>query len=366
MSYVVSAKPLTDKSRLQDEWLDLQSRSSHSFFISWAWIGVWIDSFETGCDVFRVYYQDQLVALAIIARSTSKHLKVLSAISLHLNEVGDPRYDQIWTEYNEILAADQHREGATLALMTELVEHYPDWDELVIGAVTKDVAERMTALSGLDRIDLWHSPFYGVDLKSLRDTKQDYLSSLSSNTRYQIRRSIKLYAQQGSLEIVRATSPQQALEFFNMAGPLHQQKWGRAPGQSGFANPIFVDFHTKLIEANWSAENIDVLKVMCGEKVLAYVYNFIYAGTVLFYLGAVIDEQDAKLKPGLVAHALCIEQYMNRGFDYYDFMGGDNRYKSSMGQVAGTLYRIALQKKRVLFAVEKKLRSIKSNMDFRV
>ena len=38
---------------------------------------------------------------------------------------------------------------------------------------------------------------------------------------------------------------------------------------------------------------------------------------------------DGRLKPGLVTHALAIEQATRAGFAVYDFMAGENRLKAS-------------------------------------
>ena len=43
-AYALSLTPLPERSRLQADWLTLEARSRASFFTSWAWIGVWLDT----------------------------------------------------------------------------------------------------------------------------------------------------------------------------------------------------------------------------------------------------------------------------------------------------------------------------------
>ena len=70
-----------------------------------------------------------------------------------------------------------------------------------------------------------------------------YLDTLSSNTRYQIRRSRRIYEERGQVELKRAQSVGEALEFFDQIGPLHIHRWGGELGESGFVNPEFLLFH---------------------------------------------------------------------------------------------------------------------------
>mgnify|MGYP000226269683 CR=1 FL=1 len=88
-----------------------------------------------------------------------------------------------------------------------------------------------------------------------------------------------------------------------------------------------------------------------------------YRGTVYFYLSGLCSEENPKLKPGLSGHSLCIQEYVDKGFKYYDFMGGDDRYKASLGKKQGELYQISLQQDRLKFKIENVLRKIKQSLN---
>ena len=60
------------------------------------------------------------------------------------------------------------------------------------------------------------------------------------------------------------------------------------------------------------------------------VYAFADAGTVLFYQGGFAVLDDNKLRPGLVTHARCLQVCSDRGWDRYDFLAGDARYKREL------------------------------------
>ena len=91
---------------------------------------------------------------------------------------------------------------------------------------------------------------------------------------------------------------------------------------------------------------------MAGDKEIASFYNLTYNQVVYFYLGGMEIEPDNRLKPGLLGHSLCIEDYRHHGFRYYDFMGGDERYKSTLGRLHRHLVQISLQRARFKLKLE--------------
>lgn len=358
--YTVTLHTLEDVTNLEKEWLSLEARCNGSFFLSWAWIGTWLNTFEPECYVLKVEYDGNVVSLALLTKSKFTALCRFSSTRLHIHQKGNALCDQVWTEYNGFLVESAHETKSILAAMTFLFEHFSDWDELVVGAVTKKSAALLQSASGLERQDLWHSSSYWVDLKKLRASQKDYLDSLSRNTRYQIRRSLKLYQQDDHFRLIHAEDMGTALEYLNEVAPLHLERWGEGISQSGFANEKFVAFHENLIKAAWPNQQIDFIKVVCGERVVGFFYNFIYRGTVYFYLSGLAKEDNPKLKPGLCGHALSVQYYLDSGLDYYDFMGGDDRYKVSLAEPHEELFQIALKKPLFKFKVEAWLRKIKN------
>jgi CelD/BcsL family acetyltransferase involved in cellulose biosynthesis len=169
-----------------------------------------------------------------------------------------------------------------------------------------------------------------------------------------------MYQMNGDLIIETASSKSEAITFFNEIGPLHIERWGSGYGESGFANPYFKTFHHNLIDKCWDNGAVELLKIRVGKRVIARFYNFIYRNKVYFYLSGLVTEIDSKLKPGLTGHSLCIQKYIDDGYDYYDFMGGDERYKSNLSDKYQHLVKISLQKRKFKFILEKMGRNIKS------
>lgn len=344
---------------LESEWLDLEARANNYFFLSWTWVQAWLETYKPSIDILKVSYQDQVVGMVLIAKGEEVRFGVLNSNAIYFQQTGVPVEDQIWIEYNSILVDANHHAPAIRAACHYLVQQYKGWDELILGAVTELEANFIEKACGLSRHDLWEAPTYGVDLAAIRESGQDYLSTLSRNTRYQIRKSIKKYSESGAIKLASADSVKAALACFEEIAPLHIARWGAEPDQSGYANVRFVDFHKKLIEIAWPKGQVDVVKITVGDKPIGYFYNFIYRGRVYFYLSGLIVEPDNALKPGMIGHALCIQQYMQNGYNFYDFMGGGERYKASMAKEQEKLFKLSLQKKMLKFEIEKLGRRLK-------
>lgn len=348
----VSHEPVREIHTLAAEWQDLESRSQPTVFLSWQWIGEWLAVYQPNATLLRVSEDGRLVGLGILVETTERRHGVLQSRCLRLHQTGDRFLDQIWIEYNGFLAEHGYQRAVSEACLSYLCNEWTDWDEFIIGAIEQQEVDHYAAVTGLHPHIRWEAPCYGVDLNALRRSGSRYLDQLSRNTRHQIRRATRLYEDRGDVRLVRPDSVEQALAMFDEIGPWHLRRWGSGPDESGYANPDFVRFHRTLIQHQWANGGVDVIAVKAGDQVIASFYNLLHEKTVYFYLGGMHVETDNRLKPGLVGHALCIEDYRHHGFQYYDFMGGEERYKSNLGQLHCQLVQVALQRDRFKLRLE--------------
>lgn len=341
-----------ESARLRDEWLDLEGRATPTVFLSWQWLGHWLHVYQPRAWVLKVREGERIVGLGLLVATEERRHGVMKSRCLRLHQTGHKLLDQIWIEYNGFLAEHGREDAVANACLKYLCESMPDWDEFVIGAIDSDEADRFARTTGLHKHLRWAAPCFGVDLSELRRSGIRYLDTLSRNTRYQINRSHRLYEKRGTVSLVRPDSVDEALEMFDRIGPRHLERWGGGPDQSGFANPDFVRFHRELIRFQWPDGGVDLVSLMVGEEEVASFYNLIYDQVVYFYLGGMLEETDNRLKPGLLGHGLCIEDYRHHGFHYYDFMGGNERYKSNLGQSHRHLVQVSLQRPRFKLKLE--------------
>ncbi|MFN3450157.1 MAG: GNAT family N-acetyltransferase, partial [Roseococcus sp.] len=174
------------------------------------------------------------------------------------------------------------------------------------------------------------SPAPFVALEVVREAG-DPLAHLSANTRQQVRRSLRRFAEAGPVELAAAGSAAEAAAWLEALIGLHQRSW-QARGRPGaFADPFMRRFHAALVARAMAQGELDLLRLTAGDRVLGYLYNLRRDGHVCAYQsGFAAEAADAQRKPGLVAHLLAIGQAAARGDAVYDFLAGEARYKSSL------------------------------------
>ena len=174
------------------------------------------------------------------------------------------------------------------------------------------------------------SPY--VDLSTVRRLGCDVPNLLSANTRYQIRRAIRLYEGMGALNLERATTSAEGLVWLEKLIRLHQLRWTSKGKAGAFARPFFARFLRSLVEKGLERRVVDIVRVRAGEYELGYLCNFVYGDRVSNYQSGFQFEPDSRYKPGLVAHSLAVQHYAIAipQLTKYSFLAGATQYKKSL------------------------------------
>jgi len=358
--YKVSLFLLKDIKELGKKWRSLEKKAHPDYFLSWSWIHTWLKIFTPHAYVLQATYKDKkTVALSLISFSQEKRHNFINSNQIRFHQTGDKNQDQIWVEYNGFLEDKEHFPHASIECINKLIHKTKDWDEIVISMIREKYNQYWKNYSFNAHI-ISKKPTYSVNLTQIRESSQSYLSTLSSNTRYQIKRSIRLYEKKGKLKIEKARSVEDAIEFFLEAAPWHKKRWK----DSGYHNNEFINFHKELINNGFSHKEIAIFKVTIDKYLIGIIYCFIYNEQVYFYLHALNYDkespQNKKLKPGLVSHSLLIQYFLGRKIKHYHFMGGEGQYKKSLGEAQDNLVSIVIQKPLLRFKIENILRTIKN------
>ena len=345
-------------------WSDLEQRSDASFFQSWQWIGCWIA--EAGLRPVTLVgrAEGRVVLLGVLVPTDRRDVLPFAIHGLHLHTTGDIDRDIITIEYNGFLADRDYAGAATAALRYLLTG-------VAVGARRRDELHLKGMATTLDLpgiggeaicTELSRQPSWRVDIEAVRAAGTGYLDSLSANTRQQIRRAMRLYEKRGPLTATRARDQGEALAFLDELKTLHQRYWTGRGEPGAFSYPFFERFQRRMIETGLDSGAVEIIRVAAGAHVIGYVYNFVYRGTALAYQTGIAYEDDAKLKPGLVSHALCIDLHLREGGRVYDFMAGAARYKASLGKPGPDMVYYLLERPTLPLRIESVLRTLKHRL----
>ena len=312
----------SDIKAIEREWLELELRTSCHIFLSWDWIGPWIQQSEGPFYIIKALRSEQVVALAFIFERERKAFGFYPVSQWWLNRTGDDKYDQVWIEYNDFLI-DKTYECEVRASLITFLAHKKGWDEFMVGMVSSNVEQYFERLSSHKRYLIKD---FGYQI-NLREIVTSYLKDvLSRNTRQKINQSQRLLEKQGVMEFNVLTLCNEKLEALGYIEKFHSKRWERTLTPSGFTNPVF----SQTIKEQATSDNMEIARLTLNEEPIGYLINYLYKEKVCFYLSALDDKFNGKIKLGMYLHVLAVEHYRERGVIIYDFLAGKSAYKKSL------------------------------------
>ena len=323
------------------------ANSDDSVFLSQFWLLPWLETLST--KPLLIVCQRDLHIVGFAFWGCQKHWL---GDRYYLNQTGVHSDDQVWIEQNDIICRSEDRPDVLDAMLAKLSK-------------LKNIA-KITAQTCLS--DQWqHARFLAPEITQetnfYADLKfsDDYIDSLSKNTRAAIRRSNKLIVDKFGPITVTIAPQSEHQQILNKIADLHILKWGSSEYGSGFTNPTFVEFHEQLLairDKEYSGK-AKLLTLAAGDFVLGYLYILISGKQILFYLSAInYADLGNKYKPGLTMHFSAIAHFKALGYDNYDFLAGPARYKAQMSNSSYPVYHISMYKNTSRNRVITKLKSM--------
>ncbi len=337
------------------QWRDFARLCGASFFQDWTWVGCLASHRYPDPVLVEARQDGRRMALALFNRRADRPW----GETLFLHESGAPEWDAVFTEHNgPLILGGSDLDGAALYVQV--------LNAVMIGGVTRRLAlsgVRADTLAAASNVhgavfeDVARSAPY-VDLDRLTPDPS-FIDTLSRNTRHQLRRSNRDYAELGDLVLSRAETVEAGLRDFAELVRLHEITW-RGRGLSGaFARPEVRRFHHALISDGLPRGEVDVLRIGAGRAVVGYLMNFNHQGVVSAYQsGFNYEGAGPHMKPGLTSHYLAIEAARAGGARTYDFLAGPSRYKSSFANAERSLHWLSVAPLMHPFALKASARRV--------
>ncbi len=364
----ITIRPLLSKqiNSLKEKWLELETKSSPAFFLSWKWIGPWLKQVSESEKLILVQAsnQNQTVGLGVFVEQITRRHKLLRSKQWFLHKSGINSNDQIWIENNNFLTINENKDLIIQTIWKTLLLQHNNVDEFII-AMYHDKAEQLKypLILGYKTTTTYTENGYYLNLENIF-TLDDYLSSLSKNTRKQIKRSFKLLSQLGEYEFSVAQRPEKQTKILDQCKQWHISKWQKTNTPSGFTNPTFTKFHHELLNEDHIMSKTIVASLKVNNEVAGCLYCFIDNDCAYFYLSAFKPVEDNRIKLGLGLHTLFIQWLIENRPDIkkYDFLAGEARYKKSLASDQDNHCYVVVQKDLLKFKLEKLLKGVKSRI----
>jgi len=364
---VIELLPYSELAEAGRRWQELEQRTGNTGLTnSWTWTETWLEHHGTIVQpMFAFGRQDNQIIGAVLVVTAHYKRKSMRKLPFTITRVhlGTGKY----VEYNRLLVVPELRDSFASALI-KVVQHKFRWSELHFDGFVPEDADALLQAGKraglLFEVKTKRTPIFDFQ-KATRDGYQDVISALGKNTRYNLRRSMRLFEDTyGPLTIEWAETAEHAKDILKELIVLHQARWTQRRRSGSFDKPHLRAYYMDLIDTFkfWPQGSVIVCRVKAGETTLGCVFHYVENGHLMFTKSGVPQFEDAKLKPGFVTHLLCMEECKKRslaeeqhgkpGLLKYDFLAGDEAYKDSLTNSEGNLVSATAERGPLLWLVE--------------
>jgi len=345
------------REEIRDIWLELQSKSAHSFFTSWGWMEVWLESLppRIAVDLVVIYSDDKPICCFFLGIGSGLQHGLFYKTCAYLNQAGDEKIDDLVIEYNSALGSIG--KVAWAKLLADPI--FSKIEEFFFSNITESAFADIDVGEKFEIKVSKKTPSYYVDLAAIRESDRSFSDFLSTNKRSQLKKSLAYYDDGNAVKVREAANVEEALVFLDKLKRLHQSRWVEQGKPGAFASSYFTGFHVNLIKNRFASGEIQILEVSNSSKAIGYLYNFIQDGKVFFYQSGFLYESGSAARPGIVCHYLAIEHNLAMGKDVYNFLAGDAQYKRSLSTHHDHLHTVVAVRSNFKWLVERGLRAVK-------
>jgi CelD/BcsL family acetyltransferase involved in cellulose biosynthesis len=301
---------------LRLEWNETLSESSADcLFLTWEWLTSW----------WRHLKNDRTLHVIEVRDDTRPNGRLIGLAPL-MNAGGRLEFMGTGTagsDYLDLIARRGSEDAIVEAVASQLEATGLNLrlSHVLPGSLVLRLAERLNTRG----YRIFKRPLNVCPFMPLPSSWDAFLATLGKRHRENVRRRIRKLPEGAQFELTQ--TEEQLLENFPRLIELHNERWDTRGGSDALQTAGMKAFHedfTRLaLQCGWL--RLFVLKI--EGRAAAAVYAFSRKGKALYYQAG-ISPKYSDLSLGLVALALAIKHAIEEGATEYDFLHGDEGYKS--------------------------------------
>lgn len=239
-------------------------------------------------------------------------------------------------DYLDGVAEPEYRAAAREALLGYLRRGAPRWavadfrclaaDGLLAGLAARSEAGApvVQRAGGLRMLALPHQAYPGIVLPA---TWEEFESRLGKKFRWQMGYDLRRMGRDVGEPVIRLATPETIAADLGALMRLHQARW-TSQGKPGiFAEEGSRKLHIDLASALLAAGKLRLYTMEAAETAIASLYCFQQNGSVCYYQSG-FDADYSRFSPNKALIARAIRDAIAGGARYFDFLKGDESYKT--------------------------------------
>lgn len=324
---------------IRDEWNELLGNSdSDCLFLTWEWVYTWWKHLaeERRLQILAARCGGRLVGIAPLAWRSRRWRRLLPFPALEFigsSSAGSDYLDFIirrGEERQTLIALAEYLAGNKLMLELPRVRNTVS---NASGFARETICRGWTAARLVTDV----CPF--IDLSA--HTWESYLAGLGSAHRYNFRRRLRKLEKEWHVSFEQVECEQMRAVALRMLIELHRRRWHERGDPGAFNTRGLVGFHEELSRIALERAWLRLFVLRLNGTPAAALYGFNYHGTFYFYQSG-FDPKFNRYSVGLVAMGLAIRHALEEKARIYDFLRGDEPYKSLWAHDRSELIRLEL------------------------
>lgn len=344
-------------------WQHLLSGRRGMPFMCWEWVQAWGSNLPKHVTpIVATGHDDRGLSAAglFVLEKGRRAGGIVPTRVLHCGETGRDELDEVSIEYAGLLSRPGNEEESCRAIFGELIARHPGLDAFLFRATDQAATIAAASPGGWRAMVLDARRDCMVDLAELRRAGGAYIDALPATRRAKLRKVQRKYGELGEVTVSIAGSRAEKSRFFAGLSRFHLDRWAVDGQRNAFQIPFFEKVVGCLLDQADAHGPVHLAHVQVGEHSVGYQLNLIEGRDVYFYNAGLNYEipNPKAAEPGFLMHQAMIEHYLQAGFDRYHFMVGNQRYKRDLATYERTVYTIRLQRTRMIFDLEDRLRRL--------